>query len=126
MLSSWAQSKDPIPFKKMRFYPFGPEWLKGVKIESEDISNKGGDFVGIIAWLIIGLAAGWLASIVMKTDAEQGAVMDIVLGIIGAFVGGFIMNFIGKTGFTGFNMYSLLVATLGAIVIIFLGRKMRM
>ncbi len=78
-----------------------------------------------LAWIIIGLLAGWLASIVMKTDASQGPGMDIIMGVIGAFVGGFIMNALGKSGVTGFDMYSLLVATLGAIVTIWIGRRLR-
>lgn len=78
-----------------------------------------------LAWIIIGLLAGWLASIAMKTDASQGPGMDIIMGVIGAFVGGFIMNALGQTGVTGFNVYSLLVATLGAIVTIWIGRRLR-
>jgi uncharacterized membrane protein YeaQ/YmgE (transglycosylase-associated protein family) len=78
-----------------------------------------------IAWLIVGLIAGWLASIVMKTDSAQGPLTDIILGIIGAFVGGFVMNMFGSTGVTGFNLYSILVATVGAIIVIGIGRALR-
>jgi uncharacterized membrane protein YeaQ/YmgE (transglycosylase-associated protein family) len=76
----------------------------------------------ILLWLVVGLIAGWLASIVMRTDAAQGPLMDIVMGIIGAFVGGFLMNMFGQPGVTGFNVYSILVATIGAIVVIALSR----
>ncbi len=79
----------------------------------------------ILLWLLLGLIAGWLASIVMKTNSQQGSLTDIILGIIGAFVGGFLMNFFGQTGVTGFNVYSILVATLGAVVLIWLGRMLR-
>lgn len=78
--------------------------------------------MNIIIWIIFGALAGWIASIVMKTDAEQGALMNIVLGIIGAFLGGFIMNTFGASGVTGFNFYSLFVAVIGAIVVIGLGK----
>jgi len=78
-----------------------------------------------LTWIIIGLLAGWLASIIMKIDGAQGPGMDIIMGIIGAFVGGFIMNALGKSGVTGFNVYSLLVATFGAIVTIWIGRRLR-
>jgi uncharacterized membrane protein YeaQ/YmgE (transglycosylase-associated protein family) len=78
--------------------------------------------MGLIAFLIIGLIAGWLASVVMHTDASQGTLMDIVLGVVGAFVGGAILNMFGEAGVTGFNIYSLMVATLGAIVLIGVGR----
>lgn len=80
--------------------------------------------MSILAWLVLGLAAGWLASIVMKTDSQQGVVMDIIMGIVGAFVGGFIVNLFGAEGVNGLNIYSLLVATFGAIVAIWLGRKL--
>lgn len=78
--------------------------------------------MNIIIWIIFGALAGWIASIVMKTDAEQGALMNIVLGIIGAFLGGFIMNTFGASGVTGFNFYSLFVAVIGAVVVIGLGK----
>lgn len=74
----------------------------------------------IILWVILGAAAGWIAGMVMAS--EHGLLEDIVLGIIGAFVGGFIMNFFGQPGVTGFNFYSLIVAVIGAVVLIFLGR----
>ena len=74
--------------------------------------------MSIIAWIILGLAAGWIASIIMKTNSQQGIVTDIVLGILGALVGGFIFNTLGGSGLTGFNLYSLFVAVLGSILLI--------
>lgn len=59
----------------------------------------------------------------MKSNSST--VEDVVLGVIGAFVGGFVMNFFGQPGVTGFNLYSIIVATLGAVIIIFVGRKLR-
>jgi len=70
----------------------------------------------------MGAVAGWIASMIMKTNASQGPILDIVMGIVGALVGGFIMNFFGQPGVTGFNIYSLVVAVIGACVVIFLGR----
>lgn len=81
--------------------------------------------MNILLWLLLGLIAGWLASVVMGSSSQQGMFMDIALGIVGAFVGGFLMNFLGQTGVTGFNIYSLVVATLGAIALIWLGRVLR-
>ncbi|MDB5482160.1 MAG: GlsB/YeaQ/YmgE family stress response rane protein [Caulobacteraceae bacterium] len=75
--------------------------------------------MGIIAWLVIGLIAGFIASKIVN-HTGSGIVMDIVLGIVGAFVGGFIFNFFGHTGVNGFNIYSMLVATVGAIVVLFI------
>jgi uncharacterized membrane protein YeaQ/YmgE (transglycosylase-associated protein family) len=77
--------------------------------------------MGFISWIIVGLIAGWIASMVMKS--EGGALRDIIMGIIGAFVGGFVMNFFGQSGVSGINMYSILVAALGAMIIIWIGRR---
>ncbi len=76
--------------------------------------------MNFILWIILGAAAGWLADILMAS--AHGMLEDIILGIIGAFVGGFIFNFFGAPGVTGFNFYSLIVAVVGAAVLIFLGR----
>lgn len=72
--------------------------------------------------IVLGAVAGWLASLVMGTNATQGMIMDIVLGVVGAVVGGFVMSFFGQPGVTGFNIYSLVVATLGAVLLIAIGR----
>lgn len=76
----------------------------------------------IIAFLVLGGLAGWIASLIMGTDASQGIFLNIVVGVIGAFVGGMLFNAFGSTGVTGFNIYSLVVATLGAVVLLGLVR----
>jgi uncharacterized membrane protein YeaQ/YmgE (transglycosylase-associated protein family) len=81
--------------------------------------------MGIILWIIFGAIAGWIASIVMKTNSSQGTITDIVLGIIGALVGGFLMGLVGKPGVSGFDVYSLVVAVIGAIVVIYVGRLLK-
>lgn len=81
--------------------------------------------MGIILWIIFGALAGWIASVVMKTDSNQGTGMDIILGIVGAMVGGFLLGLVGQSGVSGFNLYSLVVAVIGAVVVIYLGRIMR-
>lgn len=74
-----------------------------------------------VLWAIFGGVAGWLASMLMKTGS-QGILMDVVLGVVGGLVGGFLLGFVGIAGVTGFNIYSLVVSVLGAIVLIWLGR----
>jgi uncharacterized membrane protein YeaQ/YmgE (transglycosylase-associated protein family) len=76
------------------------------------------DQMGWLAWLVIGAVAGWLASMVMKSNGQQGLLMDIVVGIVGAFIGGFLFNQFGAAGVTGFNIWSLLVAFVGAVVLL--------
>ena len=73
--------------------------------------------MGIIAWLILGLISGFIASkLVNKTGA--GVFLDIILGIVGAFVGGFLFTQFGAAGVTGFNLWSMLVAIIGAVVVL--------
>ena len=73
--------------------------------------------MSILAWVVLGLVAGFIAS---KLVSRSGGslVVDLVLGIIGAVVGGFLFNQLGSAGVTGFNLYSLLVATVGAVVVL--------
>ncbi len=87
--------------------------------------ERGWKYMNILLWLLLGLIAGWLASVIMRTNSQQGMFTDIILGVIGAFVGGFLMNFFGQSGVTGFNIYSLIVATLGAVALIWAGRVLR-
>lgn len=78
--------------------------------------------MGWIGWIILGAIAGWLASIIMGTDERQGCIVNIVVGIIGALIGGLIMNFMGGQGVTGFNVWSLLVAVIGSVVLLAIAR----
>jgi uncharacterized membrane protein YeaQ/YmgE (transglycosylase-associated protein family) len=81
--------------------------------------------MSFIIWIIFGALAGWIASLVMKTDAQQGFMMNIIVGIVGAFLGGFIFEQFGASGVTGFNLYSLLVAVIGAVLLIWIVRTVR-
>ena len=72
----------------------------------------------VLAWILFGALAGWIASLIMKTDAEQGAVANVLIGVLGAIIGGFLMRLLGGSGVTGFNVGSLLVAVLGAVVLL--------
>lgn len=74
----------------------------------------------IIVWIVLGGIAGWLASIIMGRNASMGIGANIIVGIVGAFIGGFVMSLLGGDGMTGFNLYSLFVAVLGAVILLFL------
>ena len=75
--------------------------------------------MSIIGWIILGLIAGFIGSKIVNKTGE-GFFLDIVLGIVGAIVGGVIFTAVGATGVTGFNLYSMFVAVVGAIVVLVL------
>jgi uncharacterized membrane protein YeaQ/YmgE (transglycosylase-associated protein family) len=75
--------------------------------------------MGIIAWLVLGLIAGFIASKIVN-HTGSGIIMDIVLGVVGALVGGFLFSMFGATGVSGFNIYSMIVAIVGAVVVLFI------
>jgi uncharacterized membrane protein YeaQ/YmgE (transglycosylase-associated protein family) len=75
--------------------------------------------MSILAWLVVGLIAGFLASKVVNKSGS-GVFMDIILGVVGALVGGFIFNFIGHSAPTGINLYSIFVSFIGAVVVLFI------
>lgn len=79
--------------------------------------------MNFLLFIVLGAIAGYLASVLMRS--ANGVLEDIILGIIGAFIGGFVMNALGQPGVTGFDLYSIMVATIGAVVLIFLGRMIR-
>jgi len=73
--------------------------------------------MSILAWVILGLIAGFIASKLVNRSGE-GFILDIILGIVGAVVGGYIFNTFGAVGVTGLNIYSLIVAVIGAVVVL--------
>jgi uncharacterized membrane protein YeaQ/YmgE (transglycosylase-associated protein family) len=73
--------------------------------------------VGIISWIILGLIAGFIGSQIVGRQG-QGFWLDIALGIVGAIIGGFIFSFFGASGVTGLNIYSMIVAIVGAVVVL--------
>lgn len=75
--------------------------------------------MSIIGWIILGLIAGFIASHIVNRRGE-GLIWDLVLGIVGALVGGWIFAFFGAEGVTGFNLYSMLVAVIGAVIVLVL------
>ncbi len=75
--------------------------------------------MSFIGWLVLGLIAGFIASKIYS-GTGQGIVLDIVLGVVGAFVGGFLFSAVGGAPVTGFNLYSMIVAIIGAIVVLWI------
>ncbi len=73
--------------------------------------------MSIIGWLILGLIAGFIASKIINKSGE-GLILDIVLGVVGAVVGGFLFSLVGAAPVTGLNIYSMVVAVVGAIVVL--------
>jgi uncharacterized membrane protein YeaQ/YmgE (transglycosylase-associated protein family) len=75
--------------------------------------------VGILAWILVGLVAGVLAKIAMPGPDPGGVILTIVIGIVGAVIGGFVMeNLLGGPGVTGVNLASILIATLGSVILL--------
>lgn len=81
--------------------------------------------LSILTWIIIGGLAGWIASKIMGTDKSMGIFANIVVGVIGAFIGGFVFSLFGGAGFTGFNIYSFLVALVGAVILLAIVKAIR-
>jgi uncharacterized membrane protein YeaQ/YmgE (transglycosylase-associated protein family) len=84
--------------------------------------------MSILAWVVVGLIAGALAKLIMPGDDPGTIIVTILIGIVGAFVGGFVVQLLGGTGLTGFSIWSIIVATLGAIILLaiyrlFAGRR---
>ena len=75
--------------------------------------------MSILAWIVLGLIAGFIASKIY-VGTGQGILMDIVLGIVGAVVGGYLFDLLGAGGVTGFNIWSMLVAIVGAVLVLWI------
>ncbi|WP_041668110.1 GlsB/YeaQ/YmgE family stress response membrane protein [Acetobacterium woodii] len=74
--------------------------------------------MGFLTWIILGGLAGWLASIMTKNNKDMGLIKNIVVGILGAVIGGYVFGFFGSTGVTGFNLWSIFVASVGAVILL--------
>lgn len=80
------------------------------------------DGMGIIGWVILGGLAGWVASKFVGTDKHQGLLGNIIAGIIGGVVGGWVFSLFGGVGVTGFNIWSFVVAVVGAVIVLSIWR----
>ncbi|HYC79510.1 MAG TPA: GlsB/YeaQ/YmgE family stress response membrane protein [Candidatus Binatia bacterium] len=81
--------------------------------------------MNIIAWIVVGGLAGWVASIIMRTDAQMGIGANIVVGILGALIGGWVVTLFGGPAVDGFNITSFLVALLGSVILLGIVRSFR-
>jgi uncharacterized membrane protein YeaQ/YmgE (transglycosylase-associated protein family) len=81
--------------------------------------------MSILAWVVLGGFAGWIASLLMGTDSSQGILLNIIIGIVGAIIGGMVFSSLGAAPVTGFNLYSLAVAVVGSVIAIWLVQLLR-
>ena len=83
----------------------------------EASTGRGGAQHGIISWIILGLIAGFIGSKIVESEG-QGLWLNIALGIVGALVGGFLFDLFGASGVTGLNIYSMIVAIVGSVIVL--------
>ena len=85
--------------------------------------------IGFVLWLLIGALVGWVASLIMKTDGQQGTLLNIVVGIVGAGLGGFLFRTFGANGANindnGLSVYSFIVSVIGAVVLLAIVKLIR-
>jgi uncharacterized membrane protein YeaQ/YmgE (transglycosylase-associated protein family) len=81
--------------------------------------------MSICTWLVLGGISGWLASIIKGTNAQMGMFANIATGVVGAMIGGWLFSFFGGQGVSGFNLYSLVVATVGAVILLTIVQAIR-
>jgi uncharacterized membrane protein YeaQ/YmgE (transglycosylase-associated protein family) len=81
--------------------------------------------MALLLWIVFGAIVGWVASLIMRTNGQQGLVLDIIVGIVGAVLGGWIMTAMGGGAVDGFNLYSFVVALIGAVVLLGLVKMVR-
>ncbi len=81
--------------------------------------------MGILAWVILGGLAGWIASMIAKTNESMGVLANVVVGIVGALIGGFLFGLFGGEGVSGFNFYGIIVAVVGALVLLWFLKLIR-
>ena len=86
-----------------------------------DNAANTGPYIGLISWIILGLIAGFIGSKIVNKTGE-GIILDIILGVVGAVIGGYLFNLFGARGVTGLNLWSLLVAVIGAVVVLMIYR----
>ncbi|HEV7121620.1 MAG TPA: GlsB/YeaQ/YmgE family stress response membrane protein [Candidatus Paceibacterota bacterium] len=79
--------------------------------------------MGILIWIVLGALAGWIASMIVRS--QQGLLLDIITGIVGALIGGWVMSLFGYGGVSGFNVYSIVVAIIGSVILLVIVKAIR-
>jgi uncharacterized membrane protein YeaQ/YmgE (transglycosylase-associated protein family) len=87
-------------------------------------TGQSDETMSFLAWIVLGLIAGYIGSKIVNRQGE-GILLDILLGVVGAFAGGFLFHIFGASGVSGLNLYSLFVAVIGAVVVLFLYHLVR-
>ena len=80
--------------------------------------------MSLLAWIVVGLIAGWLAKMISPGPERGGLLVTLIIGVIGALVGGVLFNYFGRSGATGITLYSILVATVGAVVFLWVWKML--
>jgi uncharacterized membrane protein YeaQ/YmgE (transglycosylase-associated protein family) len=88
------------------------------------LTGQSDQTMSYLAWIVLGLIAGYIGSKIVNRQGE-GILLDILLGVVGAFAGGFLFHIFGASGVSGLNLYSLFVAVIGAVVVLFLYHLLR-
>jgi uncharacterized membrane protein YeaQ/YmgE (transglycosylase-associated protein family) len=88
------------------------------------LTGQSDETMSFLAWIVLGLIAGYIGSKIVNRQGE-GILLDILLGVVGAFAGGFLFHIFGASGVSGLNLYSLFVAVIGAVVVLFLYHLVR-
>ena len=81
--------------------------------------------MNILAWIAFGLIVGWVANAIEPGESRGGLLGNVVLGVLGALIGGYLGNLIFGVGVTGFNLSSFILAAIGSLILLFIGRAMR-
>jgi uncharacterized membrane protein YeaQ/YmgE (transglycosylase-associated protein family) len=114
-----------IPMKKTSLVALGFSVCAfGQSSSLRTLTGQSDETMSFLAWIVLGLIAGYIGSKIVNRQGE-GILLDILLGVVGAFAGGFLFHIFGASGVSGLNLYSLFVAVIGAVVVLFLYHLVR-
>jgi uncharacterized membrane protein YeaQ/YmgE (transglycosylase-associated protein family) len=99
-----------------------PGMVRWLRYPAANTSPLGGRFMGILTWIVLGLIAGAIAKAIMPGKDPGGIIVTMLIGIVGAFIGGFIGNMVTESGVTGLNLWSILLAIVGSLILLWIYR----